>query len=104
MTTKINPFVGAAAPAAPVRAVVRGKDGETTAASASGSSSRDSVRLTGEGQALAKVERSARESSGIDEAKVADIRRQLADGSYSPNAKAIAGRLVHTEWALSGRT
>lgn len=104
MTNKINSFVGATAPAAPVRPVVRGKDGETAAQASAGSTSRDSVRLTGEGQALANVERSARQSSGIDEARVADIRRQLADGSYSPNAKAIAGRLVHTEWALSGKT
>lgn len=101
MSNKIESFVAATVPVRPVlRSAV--KDGQT-AATGTPPAPRDSVRLTGEAQALAQIGQAARISSGIDEAKVADIRRQLAEGRYSPDPAAIAGRLVHTEWSLSGR-
>lgn len=103
MSNKVESFVRAAAAAAPVRPVVRSKDGQTAATAAGGAPSRDSVRLTGEAQVLARVEQTARESTGVDEAKVDAVRRELAEGRYSPDPKAIAGRLVQTEWSLSGR-
>lgn len=100
MSNKIESFVGPAAAAAPVRPVVRSKDGHS-AASAGSSPSRDSVRFTGEAQALAGVEQAARESTGVDESKVAEVRRELAEGRYTPDSRTIAARLMQTEWSLS---
>lgn len=102
MSHKIESFIGAAAAAAPVRPVVRSKDGQTAAAAGS-AAPRDSVRFTSDAQALAQIEQTARDSTGIDEAKVAELRRQLAEGSYSPDPKVIASRLLQTECSLSAR-
>ncbi|MGQ0621256.1 MAG: flagellar biosynthesis anti-sigma factor FlgM [Panacagrimonas sp.] len=100
MSNKIESFVAATAP---VRPVVRSSVKDHTATAATQVAPNDSVRLTGEAQTLARIEHAARDSSGIDEARVADIRRQLAEGRYSPDPAAIAGRLVETEWSLSNR-
>lgn len=100
MSNKIDSHVGPAAPAAPLRPVSRSRDQASSVAAEP--TRRDAVvALTGEAQALQKLEQAVQQDSGIDEAKVAETRRLLAQGLYSPDPQAIAGRLMQLEWSLS---
>lgn len=94
--------VAPTAPAAPVRPVARSRTDVGAPAAETGRSS-DSVALTGEARTLQKLEKSVQDSSGIDESKVAEMRRILAQGLYSADPQAIAGRLMQLEWSLARR-
>lgn len=40
------------------------------------------------------------EAGGVDEAKVAEMRRLIAEGSYAPNPRAIAEKLLQEAWEM----
>jgi len=103
MSTKIDTSVGPAAAPAPVRPVARSGGSGTPAASVTPSNpkSADSVALTGEARAMQEFEQRVQNDSGVDEAKVAEMRRILAQGAYNADPSAIAGRLMQLEWSLS---
>lgn len=54
----------------------------------------DNVSLSDEGQTLAKLEAKLSEMPDIDEARVAEIRASLNNGSYQIDADAIAEKLL----------
>lgn len=100
MSNKIDSYVGPTAPSAPVRPVSRSRD-QAGSVAAEPSKRDATVALTGEAQALQQLEKAVQQDSGVDEAKVAEMRRILAQGLYSPDPQAIAGRLMQLEWSLA---
>lgn len=104
MSTKIDSStaVGPAAAPAPVRPVTR-SPGESRPAAAPAGQSGDSLALTGEARVLLQLEKRVQQDSGVDESKVSEMRRILAQGIYSADPQAIAGRLMQLEWSLSAR-
>lgn len=106
-TTKIDSAspspVGAAGASAPVRPVAKVAR-EAAAAVSVGSAAKlgqDSVELTGEARVMHELEQRVQSESGVDEAKVAEMRRILAQGLYSADPATIAGRLMQLEWSIS---
>jgi flagellar biosynthesis anti-sigma factor FlgM len=85
------------APVAAVRPVSKPRDGTPGPSSSERS---DSVAVTREAHNLHQLERSALEHSGIDEEKVAAVRKELAEGGYRIDPDAIAGSLLRLEWML----
>lgn len=55
----------------------------------------DNVSLSDEGQTLAKLEAKLADMPDVDEAKVAEIRAKLANGSYQIDPGAIAEKLLN---------
>lgn len=104
MSTKIDTSVGPAAAPAPVRPVARSGGAGSPAAGAASSppaKSADSVALTGEARVMQEFEQRVQSDTGVDEAKVAEMRRILAQGLYNADPSAIAGRLMQLEWSLA---
>lgn len=103
MSNKIESYlgVGPAAAAGPVRPVSRSRDSSSTQAQAETAKSGDSFALTGEARVMQQVEQQARSETGVDEAKVAEMRRILAQGLYTADPLAIAGRLMQLERSLA---
>jgi negative regulator of flagellin synthesis FlgM len=60
----------------------------------------DSVHVTGEATKMYSVERSLRDGTGVDLARVARVRAALADGSYLINPEAIAEAIISLDRAL----
>lgn len=102
MSSKIESYlgVGPTAAAGPVRPVSRSRDSSSQVPAETQKSS-DSFALTGEARVMQQVEQLARAESGVDEAKVAEMRRILAQGLYMADPTAIAGRLMQLERSLS---
>lgn len=99
MTSKIDLGLAPVPASSPLRPVARVRDSDTTAAREPAGGD-DSVALTGEAQTLQRLERQVRADSGVDEAKVAEVRRMLSQGAYPADPQTIAHRLMHTEWSL----
>lgn len=99
MSTKIDAFTGTA-PALAVGAVGRPRD---AAASAAQHPVRepDTLALTGEARLMQQLERQVRADSGVDERKVAEIRRLLEQDRYQADPQVIARRLLQAERDLS---
>jgi negative regulator of flagellin synthesis FlgM len=55
------------------------------------------VQITGAARTLAALEGSLREQPAVDEARVAEVRRKLDDGSYDVNPERIADSLLRME-------
>lgn len=95
--------VGATGAAAPVRPVARAARDAASAGSVAHAAKlgQDSVELTGEARVMQELEQRVQSEAGVDEAKVAEMRRILAQGQYTADPSAIAGRLMQLEWSLS---
>lgn len=102
MSTKIDQAIAAAGPTAPVRPVVRSREPSTPAAGMAPHHGGDSVKLTGDAQVMQQLEQRVQTETGVDEAKVAEMRRILAQGQYSADPQAIATRLMQLESSLGG--
>lgn len=102
MSSKIESYlgVGPTAAAGPVRPVSRSRD-SSGQVQAEPAKSGDSFALTGEARVMQQVEQQARAETGVDENKVAEMRRILAQGLYMADPTAIAGRLMQLERSLS---
>ncbi|QWT20554.1 flagellar biosynthesis anti-sigma factor FlgM [Bacillus sp. NP157] len=100
MTTTIKPGIQAQQPPVQLRTQAQGTG---AAASAQGSapvrSTADSVNITDSAKALDAASR----SDGIDTKRVDEIRSKLADGTYKPDAQAIASKLVAMESQMGGK-
>ena len=94
--------VGATGASAPVRPVTKAAHDAATAGTARHAAQlgQDSVELTGEARVMQELEHRVQGESGVDEAKVAEMRRILAQGLYNADPAAIAGRLMQLEWSL----
>jgi negative regulator of flagellin synthesis FlgM len=58
------------------------------------------VHITDSASRLASIEQMLREMPAIDEARVAQVRSALADGTYTIQPEHIADRLLQLEKAL----
>lgn len=102
MSNKIDSYlgVGPSAPAGPVRPVSRSRD-QAASVPTEAPKSGDSFAITGDARVMQQVEQTARNSTGVDEAKVAEMRRILSQGLYTADPIAIAGRLMQLERSLA---
>ena len=94
--------VGATAASTPVRPAAKvARDGAATVSVGHAAKlGQDSVELTGEARVMHELEQRVQGESGVDEAKVAELRRILAQGLYTTDPAAIAGRLMQLEWSI----
>jgi len=60
----------------------------------------DNVSLSTAGQNLAKLEAELAKAPDVDDAKVAEVRASLANGSYSINADRIAENMLDQDSVL----
>jgi negative regulator of flagellin synthesis FlgM len=63
-------------------------------------SSADRVSLTGGAEALQQAEATAREATGVDPARVAEIRDAITEGRYRIDTARLAERLIADEKLL----
>ena len=61
----------------------------------------DSVVLTNTAQILTKGTQKAKESSGVDSAKVEKLKNAIKDGSYKIDYESVANKLIDSEDELS---
>lgn len=101
MSNKIDSQVGPTAAPAPVRPVSRSRADSAAVSTERAKSGGDSLVLTGAARGLQQLEQRVHEDSGVDETKVAEMRRILAQGLYSADPQAIAGRLLSLERSLA---
>ena len=87
-----------AKPAAPKASVLTGEKVSTAEVAEKAT---DAVMLTDTAKTLAKATNKAKESSGIDEAKVEKIKAAIQDGSYKINYESVANKLIDSEDELS---
>lgn len=69
-------------------------------ANTTGHPSTDTVDLTDSARQLKEMERGLAERPHVDAAKVANIKAQIADGSYEVDAQRIANKLIEAEKSL----
>ncbi|VUD56484.1 hypothetical protein TDB9533_02139 [Thalassocella blandensis] len=80
------------------RQTVPGKSaGEVNDKQENQNSSADSVSLSSQGQAIAKIEANLVNSSEVDEAKVAQIKAAITSGRYNIDSGAIAEKMMNQD-------
>lgn len=99
MTTTIKPGIQAPQPQVQLRTQ---NPATGSAGSAQGASpvrpSDDSVKITDSAKALEAASR----GDGIDTKRVDEIRSRVADGTYKPDAQAIASKFLAMEGQIGG--
>lgn len=90
--------VATAKPAAPKVSILTG---EKAAPANVAEKATDAVMLTDTAKTLSKATNKAKESSGVDEAKVEKLKAAIKDGSYQINYESVANKLVDSEDELS---
>lgn len=83
------------------RGASAGASGTAASSRATPAGSTDSISLTGEAALLQEASAAALASSGIDTARVDEVRQQLRDGSYQIDPQMIASKMLKTEWELA---
>ncbi|MGE7138165.1 flagellar biosynthesis anti-sigma factor FlgM [Luteibacter sp. NPDC031894] len=98
MTTTIKP--GLQAPQPQVQLRTQNPAGSAGSAQSAGAvrPSDDSVKITDSAKALDAASR----GDGVDTKRVEDIRARLADGTYKPDAQAIASKFLALEGQIGG--
>lgn len=61
---------------------------------ASVASRQDSVSLSPQAQAMGRLESAIHSAPDVDEAKVAEMRQAIAEGRYSVDSQALAGKML----------
>lgn len=81
------------------RAVKHAKDaaGAAPAAPTQPTNASGGVQITDSARQLAALERAIREMPDVDEAKVAQVRAAIAQGSYNVSPERIADKLIRLE-------
>lgn len=71
------------------------QDGEKKAQGSSAKSSGNTtVNISSEAKSLSQLQGEVSKTAAFDEAKVAELKAAIDDGSYQPNADRIAGKLL----------
>ena len=91
--------VGAGAPAAKVRDAVTGGSSAATPSS-SGAPSGD-VHITDSASQLATLEQTLRSMPAVDEARVAQLRTAIDQGTYTVQPQQVADQLMQLEHSLA---
>jgi negative regulator of flagellin synthesis FlgM len=100
MTTTIKPGIQAPQPQVQLRTQNPATgSAASTQATATVRQSDDSVSLTDSAKALDAASR----GDGVDSKRVDQIRSQLADGTYKPDAQAIASKFLAMESQFGGK-
>jgi negative regulator of flagellin synthesis FlgM len=100
MTTTIKPGIQAQQPPVQLRSQSQAAGGTAKAeGAASVRSTDDSVKLTDSAKALDAASR----SDAIDTKRVDEIRSKIADGTYKPDAQAIASKFLAMETQMGGK-
>ncbi|MCG8668789.1 MAG: flagellar biosynthesis anti-sigma factor FlgM [Pseudomonadales bacterium] len=73
-------------------AQVASKDGEKKTQASSGGNT--TVNISDEAKSLSQLQGEVSKGDSFDEAKVAELKAAIADGSYKPDANKIAGKLL----------
>jgi len=73
----------------------------TTSGGEVAAKSTDAVILTESAKTMSKAVQKAKDSSGIDEAKVEKLKSAIKDGSYKINYESVANKLIDSEDELS---
>jgi negative regulator of flagellin synthesis FlgM len=81
------------------RAVTRPSDA-TAGASQGADNAADNVQITGTARNLARLEQTVRDLPVVDESRVAHIRSQIEQGTYSVRPQHVADQLLSLERAL----
>ncbi|MBT8148619.1 MAG: flagellar biosynthesis anti-sigma factor FlgM [Gammaproteobacteria bacterium] len=63
----------------------------------SSNSSSDTVELSSQARTLGKIERALASLPEVDEARVEQVRQQIADGSYQVDANSIAANILRDD-------
>ena len=99
MTTTIKPGIQAPQPQVQLRTQNPAAGSAGTAQSAAPvRPSDDSVKITDSAKALDAASR----GDGIDTKRVEEIRSRVADGTYKPDAQAIASKFLAMEGQIGG--
>ena len=99
MTTPIKPGLQAPQPQVQLRTQSPGAGSAGSAqGAASVRTSDDSVKITDSAKALDAASR----GEGIDTKRVEEIRARLAEGTYKPDAQAIASKFLAMEGQIGG--
>lgn len=85
------------------RGVKRVKDSADSSAAnaAKGTSANSGVQITDSARQLAALEQAIRAMPEVDEAKVAEIRNAIEDGTYQVSPERIADKILRWESELS---
>lgn len=70
------------------------------AASKSPTSAADSVNITQQAKSLTAMEQNLAQGTPVNETKVANLKKAIADGSYSVNAEKLAKNMANFESQL----
>jgi negative regulator of flagellin synthesis FlgM len=73
---------------------VADNDGERSSEAARLAGKGDEVRLSTRGRVVAEAVRHVHESSEVRQARIAELKAAIADGTYTSNAREIAARLL----------
>ncbi|MAL98316.1 MAG: flagellar biosynthesis anti-sigma factor FlgM [Alteromonadaceae bacterium] len=74
----------------------------TDTASSPAASARDSVSLSARAEAMKQAEQQLRDQPEIDDARVAEIRQALADGTYKVDAEKLAQKMLEMDKGIFG--
>jgi negative regulator of flagellin synthesis FlgM len=91
--------VGAGRPAAKVRDAATG--GSSAAATASSSEPSGDVHITDSASQLATLEQTLRSMPAVDEARVAQFRTAIDQGTYTVQPQQVAAQLMQLEHSLA---
>lgn len=95
MSSKIHGVDARPVPIGAGQAVGRGRD--ATAGSTGQPAGQHGVHITESARRLAALEQSVREMPAVDEARVAEVSRELAEGRYEVRPERIAEGLLQLE-------
>lgn len=99
MSSKIEGVDARPSPVGAGRPVNRSHDSATGDARGGGAGS--GVNITDSARRLAALEQAVRDMPAVDDARVAEVHRALADGSYEVHAERIASKLLDLEQLLA---
>lgn len=101
MSSKIDGIDARPAPVGAGQPVQRGRD--ATTGGAAQSDPREGVQITESAKRLAALEAAVRDMPEVDAARVAEVRRALAEGRHEVRPERIAEKLLRLEQLLARR-
>ncbi|MGB5323807.1 MAG: flagellar biosynthesis anti-sigma factor FlgM [Pseudomonadales bacterium] len=72
-------------------------DNSNSAASTAGTVASDTVELSSQAQNLGRLQQALADQPEVDEARVAQLRQQVADGTYQVDANSIAVSILRSD-------